>query len=245
MAENNVEIDQIKQTTSADADKLLKGIADKQDPFAGYDLKELLSAIAHISSFEDSDAKKQLLGKLNDAISKISAQQDLNPDNNLTQAQTVQQAPDDSQTSADEKTDFEFMAEPSYSQYKEFGKLISEARKGNNNLPKEDIIKMTNIINNAQKYVDLLADKEITPENAVVLKDYINILRDGKAFEAAEKEKFDALESKVDEQLRVFDKENGLDKLEGVSAEELEAREGYLHAIASTCVYNKRIDAES
>lgn len=246
MAENalKTQLDNIVAGNEQADDKFLYALAFGGQALEGFNAKDLENVLSLVP--DNHPFRENIVARVNEKMTQIKendgnvAQEEVPETKKSEQAEPTSDSP----TIDDEKTGFEFMAEPSYSQYKEFGKLLSEARKENNNLSNEDITKMTNIINNTQKYVDLLADKEITPENAVVLKDYINILRDGKTFKAAEKEKFDALESKVDEQLKVFDKENGLDKLEGISAEELEKREDVLHQIANARLQAKYGNAD-
>lgn len=251
MAENELktQLDNIVAGNEQADDKFLYALAFGGQALEGFNAKDLENVLSLVP--DNHPFRENIVARVNEKMSQIkenegNVAQEEKPETKEA-PESKEQTPEtkepeqaepvsDSPTKADEKTGFEFMAEPSYSQYKGFAKLLSEARKENNNLSNEDIMKMTDIINNAQKYVDLLADKEITPENAVVLKDYINILRDGKTFEADEKEKMDALESKVDEQLKVFDKENGLDKLEGISAEELEDRENDWYDIAKDIV---------
>ncbi|MBQ8480961.1 MAG: hypothetical protein IJ532_00305 [Alphaproteobacteria bacterium] len=230
MAENNEEFEKIKQMTSAE--QMLESIEGKADPFAGYSLEELQAIASVINGFDNSKAKEAVVAALNAEISK--QQNNAQPEEQQpTATDSQEQSPVEAEAQTqDELKDFDFITEPSYSQHQDFKKFHSEALKENNTLSNEDIMKMTSIVNNAQKVVDLAANEEITPENAVLLKDYIEILRDAKTFDADEKEKVDALEIEVNNKLVEFDKENGLDKLEGVSAEELKTREDSLYKIA-------------
>ena len=243
MADNNEELEQIKQMTSAE--QMLENIGGKADPFAGYTLEELQSIAGVINGFGDSKAKEAVVAMLKAEIDKQQSKQQPQEQEQPTPADAQEQQPATSDApDQDDLKDLEFITEPSYSQYKAFESLHSAALQENNNLSNDDIMKMTNIVNNAQKAVDLAANEEITPENAVLLKDYINVLRDAKTFDVAEKEKMDALETKVDAQLKVFDEENGLDKLEGVSAEELKNREDALYQIADARLQAKYGNAD-
>lgn len=244
MAEKNEELEQIKQMTSAE--QMLESIEGRADPFAGYTLEELQSIAGVINGFGDSKAKEAVVAMLKAEIDKQQNNQQPQGQEQPTPADAQEQQPATSEAPVqDNLKDLEFITEPSYSQYKAFESLHSAALQENNNLSNDDIMKMTNIINNAQKAVDSVVDGEITPESAVSLKDYINILRDARTFEADEKEKMDALETKVNAQLKIFDEENGLDKLEGVSAEELEEREDTLHQIATSRLKAKFINKDT
>lgn len=244
MAEKNEELEQIKQMTSAE--QMLESIEGRADPFAGYTLEELQSIAGVINGFDDSKAKEAVVAMLKAEIDKQQNNQQPQGQEQPTPADAQEQQPATSEAPVqDNLKDLEFITEPSYSQYKAFESLHSAALQENNNLSNDDIMKMTNIVNNAQKAVDSVVDGEITPESAVSLKDYINILRDARTFEADEKEKMDALETKVDAQLKIFDEENGLDKLEGVSAEELEEREDTLHQIATSRLKAKFINKDT
>ena len=241
MAENELktQLDNIVAGNGEANDKFFMDLSISEKDFNELSLKDLESIESMLANCKDASTVERIQYKITERKKVLEAQNDVqNVQDNKEEAKEAETpaAGADSQAQAEEPTGFEFMTEPSYSQYKEFAKLHSEAKKENNKSSNEDIMRMTAIINNAQKYIDLAADQEITPENAVVLKDYINILRDGKTFEVGEKEKMDALESKVDEQLKVFDKENGLENLHNFSAEELEARENDWHDIANEIV---------
>ncbi len=242
MAEKNEELEQIKQMTSAE--QMLESIEGRADPFAGYTLEELQSIAGVINGFGDSKAKEAVVAMLKAEIDKQQNNQQPQEQEQPTPADAQEQQPATSEAPVqDNLKDLEFITEPSYSQYKAFESLHSAALK--NELNDEQINTMEIIVNNAQKAVASVVDGEITPESAVSLKDYINILRDARTFEADEKEKMDALETKVDAQLKIFDEENGLDKLEGVSAEELEKREDTLHQIATSRLKAKFINKDT
>ena len=241
MAENNEEFEKFKQMTSAE--QMLESIEGKADPFAGYSLEELQSIADVINGFGDSKAKEAVVAMLKAEIDKQQSKQQPQEQEQPTPADSQEQRPADSDAPAQvDLKDLEFITDPSYSQYKA-AEQIGQTIKASSNLPGatvphhfEFLAKLDKLVENAQKVVDLAANEEITPENAVLLKDYINVLRDAKTFDVAEKEKMDALENKVDAQLKVFDKENGLDKLEGISAEELEGREGDWYNIANKLI---------
>lgn len=242
MAEKNEELEQIKQMTSAE--QMLESIEGRADPFAGYTLEELQSIAGVINGFGDSKAKEAVVAMIKAEIDKQQNNQQPQGQEQPTPADSQEQQPVTSDAPVqDNLKDLEFITEPSYSQYKAFESLHSAALK--NELNDEQINTMEIIVNNAQKAVDSVVDGEITPESAVSLKDYINILRDARTFEADEKEKMDALETKVDAQLKIFDEENGLDKLEVVSAEELEEREETLHQIATSRLKAKFINKDT
>ena len=238
MAENNEEFEKIKQMSSAE--QMLESIEGKADPFAGYSMDELHAIIGVLNGFKSSAARDAVAYAIHSEMTRRQdaqqpVQSDEIPDNQPAPADSQEQQPETIETDApiqDDAKDFYFITEPSYSQYKTFEALNTEALKENKTLSEEQTKEMTDIVNNAQKVVDLAANEKITPENAVLLKDYINILRDAKTFDIDEKEKIDALEKKVDTQLETFDKENGLGELKGISAEELEKRENTLYKIA-------------
>lgn len=250
MAEKNEELEQIKQMTSAE--QMLESIEGRADPFAGYTLEELQSIAGVINGFGDSKAKEAVVAMLKAEIDKQQSNQQPQGQEQPTPADAQEQQPATSDApDQDDLKDLEFITESSYSQYKK-AEQIGLTIKAASELPGamvphhfEFLSELDKLTENAQKAVDLAANEEITPESAVSLKDYINILRDAKTFDVAEKEKMDALETKVDAQLKVFDKENGLDKLEGVSAEELEEREDTLHQIATSRLKAKFINKDT
>lgn len=226
MAENNEEFSKIEQMSSAE--QMLEHIGDSADPFAGYDIKDLQSLADKINGFDNTKAKEAVLSKLNEAINKQLATQS-------TPAQEV--TPSENTTQSDEELfALDFMSQPSYSQYAAFKTLHSKAVEENNTLSDEDISNMNSLLDNAQKAVDLASNADISPDNAVLLKDYISIIREGKTLDEAEEEKLGSIEAKVDEQLKEFDKENNLTELEGVSANELTARENDWYNVAKKLV---------
>lgn len=250
MAEKNEELEQIKQMTSAE--QMLESIEGRADPFAGYTLEELQSIAGVINGFGDSKAKEAVVAMLKAEIDKQQNNQQPQGQEQPTPADAQEQQPATSEAPVqDNLKDLEFITEPSYSQYKK-AEQIGLTIKAASELPGamvphhfEFLSELDKLTENAQKAVDSVVDGEITPESAVSLKDYINILRDARTFEADEKEKMDALETKVDAQLKIFDEENGLDKLEGVSAEELEEREDTLHQIATSRLKAKFINKDT
>lgn len=245
MAENNEELNKFKEMTSIE--QFLEYIEGKADPFAGYSLEDLQTIAGIVNGFGDSKAKEVVVAKINAEIAK----QQNNPQP-ATQQEQQEQKP--AQTADSKIDDIEqFVTQPSYSAYRKYEELSREMVAQSQSIdPKgtfEHLPEANEIIENAQKVVDLAQqEEEITPESAVSLKDYISILRDARTFDVAEKEKMDALEIKVDEQLEVFDKENGIidektntNKLKDISAEELKNREDDWYNIADNIV-NKNND---
>lgn len=238
MAENNEELNKIKQITSAE--QLLETIEGKADPFAGYSLEELQAIAGVINGFGASKAKEAVMAMLNAEISK--QQNALQP----TQSESHDNQPSSADSPQQEVKlpNVNLLNQPSYSLYKAFSNINSAILRKDENLDANAVNARDAIVDTAQKMLDMANIDEITPENAVLLKDYINIIRDFRTFDSNEKEKMDALETKVDEQLKIFDKENGLEILENVSAEELATRETRLHNIADTVIKNKTKDTD-
>lgn len=244
MAENNEELNKIKEMTSAE--QFLESIEGKADPFAGYSLEDLQSVASVVKGFGDSKAKEAVVAMINAEIAKQQ--------NNQKPAQEQETQEQKTPQSAEEPLEDieQFITQPSYSVYRDYTiSAKSMAEKSKNIAPAgtfENFPKLQEIVNNSQKVIDLVSKEEITPESAVFLKDYISILRDAKTLEGAEKEKIDALEIAVDKQLEVFDKENGIidektnkNKLENISAGELESRENDWYNVANK-VTNKSGD---
>lgn len=231
------------ETAGAD---FFKALANGQNALEGLSIKDLESLQSLINNLsDDNPLKEQINNRIASKMEQLSAQEvnvaSDERDESQTDVQEQQPVTSDAPTQDDLK-DLEFITKPSYSQFRRFEELHSAALRSE--LTDEQISTMEIIVNNAQKIVDVATNEEITPENAVSLKDYINILRDARTFDADEKEKIDALESKVDDQLKEFDKDNDLGKLKGVSAEELEEREKTLHQIADARLKVKYGDAD-
>lgn len=140
--------------------------------------------------------------------------------------------------------ELKFIDESSYSRYNEFKELLAEAKTPNNNISAESSKRLSDLLVKANIIVGEAQAEELTPEKAVVLKDNISIVREADVLKEEDKAKLAAFEAKVDEQLKVFDQENGLDKLEGVSAEELKQREDFLHEMADKYYGKENITEE-
>ena len=156
--------------------------------------------------------------------------------------QEAQPSPADSQTKEDDLPHTEFMNVPSYSLYKNYQGLVNKFNNGEANETDGRLIK--DYIDNAKKIVDLAANEEVTPEQAVFLKDYLEILNstveEGKKYN-------EELEAKVDEQLKVFDEENGLGKLKDTPEHQklLETKEKSWHEIAQSYNWDENVDNET
>ena len=150
------------------------------------------------------------------------------------EGQESQPSTADSQTKEDEFPHEDFMSIPSYSLNKTYHSLLDKYNNGE--ATKDQTFLINDCIDNAKKIVDLAANEEITPEQAVFLKDYLEILNS-----TAEKGKKynEELEAKVDEQLKVFDEENGFKEVENISFKEIDINESYLHNIADEYIKNE------
>lgn len=124
----------------------------------------------------------------------------------------------------DNRNTEDYLLRSSYFQYKIFERIMDNHEQ-NSDISKDVKYQIETA---ARKVIDAVDAENLTPEGAVSLKDTLGILRTV----SPDNEQYKALEAKVDEQLKIFDAENGLDALQNVSAEELEARENKLHEIA-------------
>ena len=241
MAENNLktQLDDIiagnKQIQKNDNFFVTLSISEAD--FRGLSPRDLENIESILQNCDDDDLVAKIRGK----IEKRREELNITDNTEVKQAeQDNQPSPADSQTKEGDLPHAEFMSVPSYSLYKNYQKLDNKAKNGEANETEGQLTQ--DYIDNAKKIADSAANEEITPEQAVFLKDYLEILNSA----VEEGKKYNGeLEARVDEQLKVFDEENGLGKLTPEHKISLETKEKSWHKIAQDHNWDENVDNET
>lgn len=206
------------------------------------DNKELYDNIAAIQAKEEANTpvtdeeKTALLAKL-DEIANSSA--DFDPDrlesleafaasfgSNNSNAERIlrkiaeqkAKANTDSAQQQDDEKKIDIANEPSYSVYKEY-----EALKGKENLTDDEKARMAEIEQFSLQMLDNADPKNIQPDAAVALKDYLDVAH--LANPETAQEKYQQLQNTVDSQLGEYNSSHGLENAAGKTSEEMKANE--------------------
>ena len=236
MAENQLkpQLDEFiagNTNTETAGENFFKALANGQNALEGLSIKDLESLQSLIGGLsDDNPLKEQISRRIATKMEQLNAQEVNVASDERDEPQTDSQETQPENIEASNNADLEnfaFITEPSYSQFRRSEELDE---KNLQEMPNKEIQEMVDISRNAIDVISRVNETEITPDSAVFLKDYVEIVRRAEGAEG--NTKLENIRAKVDKQLEVFDEENGLDKLKEVSAEELTLREDGWYAIA-------------
>lgn len=187
---------------------LLARLNEMANSSVDFDPDRLESIEAFAASFGNNSNAEAILKRIAEQKAKAEA-------NSAQQQDTPTNQPNE--PTAEEKK-LDIANEPSYSVYKEY-----EALKGKENLTDDEKARMTQIEQFSSQMLDNVDTKNIEPDAAVALSDYLGVA--SLANPEAAQEKYQELQSVLGSKLQEYDQANGLENAAGKTPEEMKANE--------------------
>lgn len=175
---------------------------------ADFDPDRLESIEAFAASFGNNSNAEAILKRIAEQKAKAEANSAQQQDNTANQP--------NEQTAEEKKIDI--ANEPSYNVYKEY-----ESLKGKENLTDDEKARMTEIEQFSSQMLDHADPKNIEPDAAVALSDYLGVA--SLANPEAAQEKYQELQNVLGSKLQEYDQANGLESAVGKTPEEMKANE--------------------
>lgn len=195
---------------------LLARLNEMANSSVDFDPDRLESIEAFAASFGNNSNAEAILKRIAEQKAKAEA-------NSAQQQDTPTNQPNE--PTAEEKK-LDIANEPSYSVYKEY-----EALKGKENLTDDEKARMTQIEQFSSQMLDNVDTKNIEPDAAVALSDYLGVA--SLANPEAAQEKYQELQSVLGSKLQEYDQANGLENAAGKTPEEMKANEDAWNQVAT------------